>query len=98
MRNESPETFTPDAETSRGIATAHAEAAARAAADRPEVLKALAERASDLQASGCEAQADYFNGIVNEANRIKRSRSPVHSGVNHGHAAGVPMAAAGISR
>ena len=78
MRSDSPNTFEPDVETLKELATAHAGAAAEAAAERPDLLDALAERANDMLCAGCEHQADYLNGIVKDAERIKRERAKRH--------------------
>ena len=75
MRSDSPNTFEPDVDTLKELATAHAGAAAEAAAERPDLLDALAERTNDMLCAGCEHQADYLNGITKDAERIKRERA-----------------------
>ena len=100
MRSDSPNTFEPDVDTLKELATAHAGAAAEAAAERPDLLDALAERANDMLCAGCEHQADYLNGIVKDAERIKRERAKRHPAVRRAaaHQPQQPMAAAGIER
>ena len=77
MQNASPNEFAPEMpEIAEAIRQAHGGAVANVAAERPALRRKLRERAKEYRTGGLDANADYFDGIADAADKIAEAASP----------------------